>query len=109
VLCGTSPYWSLPSIFYAVSFAAAGLAEAAIWLYAIHIRELALPGVPPVVYRWTLLRILASPAVFLLSIPVAIAQPVLAQYLWLLVLFSALVLRRLEPPEPEPTTTGRDG
>jgi hypothetical protein len=93
---------------FAFSFAAAGPAEAAIWLYAGHIRELALPGVPPVAYRWTLLRILASPAVFLLSIPVAIAQPVLAQYLWLLALFRALVLRRLEPPEPEPTPTEGD-
>ena len=83
------------------------LAKAAIWLYAIHIRELALPGVP-VVYRWILLRIPASPVVFLLSIPVAIAQPVLAQYLWLLALFSALMIRRLEPPEPEPTTAERE-
>ena len=97
------------TVFYACSFAAAGLAEAAIWLYAIHIRELALPGVPPEMYRWTLLRILASPVVFLLSIPVAVAQPVPAQYLWLLALFSALVLRRLEPPEVEPPTTEGDG
>jgi uncharacterized membrane protein len=96
------------TVFYAVSFAAAGLAEAAIWLYAIHIRELALPGVPPAVYRWILLRILASPTVFLLSIPVAIAQPVLAHYLWLLALFNALVLRRLEPPEPDPTPADGD-
>ena len=97
------------TVFYAASIGAAGLAEAVIWLYAIHIRDLALPGVPPVVYRWTLVRILASPAVFLLSIPVAIAQPVLAQYLWLLALFSAVVLRRLEPPEPEPPITEGDG
>jgi hypothetical protein len=96
------------TVFYAVSIAAAGLAEATIWLYAIHIHELALPGVPPVVYRWALLRILAGPVVFLLSIPVAITQPVLAQFLWLLALFSALVLRRLEPPEPEPKTAERD-
>ena len=38
------------TVFYAVCIAVAGLAEAAVWLYAIHIRELALPGVPPVVY-----------------------------------------------------------
>jgi hypothetical protein len=40
--------------------------------------------------------------VFLLSIPFAIRQPVLGQYLWLLALVSALVIRRLEPPQ---TTT----
>jgi uncharacterized membrane protein len=96
------------TVFYAVSIAAAGLAEAAIWLYAIHIRELTLPGIPPVMYRWILLRILPGPVVFLLSIPVAIAQPVLDQYLWLLALVSVLVIRRLEPPEPEPTTAERD-
>jgi len=43
-----------------------------------------------------------DPLVFLLSVPVAIARPALAKYLWLLVLVSALVLRRLEPVEAEP-------
>jgi uncharacterized membrane protein len=96
------------TVFYAASIAAAGLAEAAVWLYAIHIRELALPGVPPSVYRWILLRILPSPVVFLLSIPLAIRNPVLAQYLWLLVLFGNLVIRRLEPPGTDPATTQGD-
>jgi uncharacterized membrane protein len=73
------------TVFYAVSISATGLAEAAVWLYAVHIRDLALPGVPRSVHRWVLLRILPAPAVFLLSIPFAIRQPVLAQYLWLLV------------------------
>jgi Endosomal/lysosomal potassium channel TMEM175 len=44
------------TVFYAVSIAAAGLAEGAVWLYAIHIRDLALPGVPPAVRRFLLLR-----------------------------------------------------
>ena len=48
------------TVFYAASIAAAGLAEAAVWLYAIHIRDLALPGVPPTVHRWVLLRILPT-------------------------------------------------
>jgi hypothetical protein len=38
----------------------------------------------------------------------AIAQPVLAQYLWLLALLSALVLRRLELPEVDSTITEGD-
>jgi TMEM175 potassium channel family protein len=92
------------TIFYAASIAAAGLTEAAVWLYAIHIRELALPGVPPAVHRWVLLRILMTPAVFLLSIPVAVFQPALAKYLWVLLFLSGLVLRRLEPPEADPAT-----
>jgi uncharacterized membrane protein len=32
------------TVFYAASLAAVGLAEAAVWLYAIRIRELAMPG-----------------------------------------------------------------
>jgi Endosomal/lysosomal potassium channel TMEM175 len=44
------------TIFYAAAIAAAGLAEAAVWLYAIHIRDLALPGTSPAVRRWVLLR-----------------------------------------------------
>jgi hypothetical protein len=70
-----------------------------VWLYAIHIRDLALPGVPP----WRTAGSCCGssrPAVFLLSIPFAIRQPVLGQYLWLLALVSALVIRRLEPPRP---------
>jgi hypothetical protein len=67
-----------------------------------------LPGVPPSAHRWVLLRILSSPVVFLLSIPVAVRQPILAQYLWLLALFSALLLRRLEPTEVDPAIAGHD-
>jgi len=48
------------TVFYAASLAAVGLAEAAVWLYAIRIRELALPGVSPAVRRFVLLRILHS-------------------------------------------------
>jgi uncharacterized membrane protein len=92
------------TIFYAAAIAAAGLAEAAVWLYAIRIRDLALPGVSPAVRRWVLLRIIAAPVVFLLSIPVAITQPDLAKYLWLLVFVSGLALGRLEPAETEPPT-----
>jgi uncharacterized membrane protein len=66
------------TVFYAASLAAVGLAEAAVWLYAIRIRELALPRVSPAVRRWVLLRILRTPVIFMLSIPVAVLQPNLA-------------------------------
>ena len=90
------------TVFYAASVAVAGLAEAAVWLYAIRIRELALPGVPRSVRRWMLLRIFRLPVVFLLSIPLALVEPTLAKYLWLLVFVIGFVLRRLEPAEEEP-------
>jgi hypothetical protein len=47
--------------------------------------------------------------IFLLSIPVAVLQPNLAKYLWLLIFVGGLVLRRLEPAEEEPgTAAGSD-
>jgi hypothetical protein len=52
--------------------------------------------------RWVLLRILRTPMVFLLSIPVALIQPNLAKYFWLLIFVGGFVLRRLEPAEEEP-------
>ena len=90
------------TVFYAASLAAVGLAEAAVWLYAIRIRELALPGVSPAVHRWVLMRILRTPAVFLLSIPVALVRPNLAKWLWLLIFVGGFVLRRFEPAEDAP-------
>ncbi len=97
------------TVFYAASLAAVGLAEAAVWLYAIRIREFALPGVSPAVRRWVLLRILRTPVVFLLSIPVALVQPNLAKWLWLLIFAGGFVLRRFEPAEDDPAATeGRD-
>jgi uncharacterized membrane protein len=95
------------TVFYAASLAAVGLAEAAVWLYAIRIRELALPGVSPAVRRWLLLRILRTPVVFLLSIPVALVQPNLAKWLWLLIFAGGFVLRRFEPADDQPVGTGR--
>jgi hypothetical protein len=70
-------------------------------LYAIRIRDLTLPAMSPTVRRFLLLRVLRTPAVFLLSVPVAVVQPALAKYLWLLVLISGIVLRRLEPAAAE--------
>ena len=93
------------TVFYAASLAAVGLAEAAVWLYAIRIRELALPGVSPAVRRFVLLRILRTPVVFLLSIPVALVWPNLAKWLWLLIFVSGFVLRPFEPAEDEPAGT----
>jgi len=93
------------TVFYAASLAVVGLAEAAVWLYAIRIRELALPGVSPAVRRWVLLRILRTPVIFLLSIPVALVQPNLAKWLWLLIFAGGFVLRRFEPAEDEPAGT----
>ena len=59
------------------------------------------PGTSPAVRRWVLLRILRTPVNFLLSIPVAVVQPNLAKWLWLLIFVGEFVLRRLEPAEEQ--------
>ena len=93
------------TIFYAAAIAAAGLAEAAVWLYAIRIRDLALPASRPRCAAGCCCGSSPIPVVFLVSIPVAITRSDLARYLWPLVLVSGLVLPRLEPTDEEPATT----
>jgi TMEM175 potassium channel family protein len=86
------------TVFYALSVAAAGLAELAIWLYASYGRHLLVPGVSPAMRRYLSLRLVPTPAVFLLSIPVAYFSPNLATYFWLLILVVANFLNRYARP-----------
>jgi TMEM175 potassium channel family protein len=84
-------------IFYASCAAAAGIAEAAIWLYATRRGSgLADPSVAPVRLQTTL-RVVRIPAVFLASIPVAIVAPTVAQYMWILILVLGIAINRLVP------------
>jgi uncharacterized membrane protein len=78
------------TVFYALSIAAAGLAELAIWLYASRVKGLLVPGMSPAMRRYVTLRLIPTPAVFLLSIPLAYFSPNLATYFWLLILVEAL-------------------
>lgn len=87
-------------IFYALAVAAAGLAELALWLYASHVKDLLLPGITPAVRRYLTLRLIPTPAVFLLSIPLAYFSPNLATYFWLLILVVANFLNRFVRPGP---------
>jgi uncharacterized membrane protein len=82
------------TVFYALAVAAAGLTELAIWLYASHVKDLLVPGLPRAVRRYTTLRLIPSPVVFLLSIPLAYFSPNLATYFWLLILVIANFLGR---------------
>lgn len=90
-------------IFYAACCALAGLAQAAVWVYATRSpAKLTDPSAEPLRTLY-LLRILRIPAVFLLSIPVAVVEPNIAPYLWLLIWVSGAVLNRFwrlpAPPE----------
>jgi len=73
------------TVFYAGCIAAAGLAELAIWRYAIA-RDLLTPEAIPALRRSVTLRLLIAPVVFLLSIPIAFYSPNVATYCWLAIL-----------------------
>lgn len=97
------------TILYAASVGAAGLGELALWLWAL--RAGLVPGtVPPQLRRYFAARLLRTPVVFALSIPVAVAAPAVAPYLWLALIPLGAALRRSmlteeplqqEAPEPE--------
>ncbi len=89
-------------IFYALCGAAAGIAEEAIWLYAT-LRHAGLTD-PEVGRVWLLytLRIARVPAVFLLSIPFALAWPKEAQYIWILIWVSGVAINRFAPLRETP-------
>ena len=87
------------TVFYASCVAAAGLAEAAIWIYAITARNLMRGRIDPRVRRYYLARLLPPPLVFALTIPVALVSPQTASYLWLTIIVMGVVLRRTMSPE----------
>jgi TMEM175 potassium channel family protein len=91
------------TVFYASCVAAAGLAEAGIWIYAISAPGLMRGRVDPKVRRYYLARLLPPPLVFALTIPVALANPQTAAYLWLTIVVLGVVLRRtMSPVESAP-------
>jgi uncharacterized membrane protein len=93
LLSATSTSQPPAVIFYAACVAAAGLAQAAIWLYAIR-AGLVEDGITPALRRYFAARLLCTPVVFALSIPVAATAPGVAAYLWLLIVVINVVLRR---------------
>ncbi len=84
-------------IFYASCGALAGLAESGIWLYATYSGAgLAADSARPI-RLFVLLRTLRIPAVFLLSIPVAVVNGRAAMYVWFLIWISGAVISRVAP------------
>jgi uncharacterized membrane protein len=87
------------TIFYAACIAGTGLTELALWLYAGVARNLLIPGTSAAVRRYVAWRLLRIPAVFGLSIPVALISPQLATYCWILVAVAGIILDRVARPE----------
>jgi uncharacterized membrane protein len=79
--------------FYAACVAATGLVELVIWLYAIRVHGLVPASISPARRRYETMRLLPVPVVFALSIPVAFAAPVVAQFSWILLVPIGRVLR----------------
>jgi TMEM175 potassium channel family protein len=71
-------------LLYAGTLTLTGLSLVAIWLYATHKHRLVDPQLDAAVIRSQTKGLLAGPAVFLLSIVVAIFDPNIAMYIWLL-------------------------
>jgi uncharacterized membrane protein len=82
------------TIFYAVCVSAAGLAQFAIWLYALRAGLVSARVTRPL-RRYFAARMLRTPVVFLLSIPVAVVSPNIASYVWLLVVVVGFASRRI--------------
>ena len=82
------------TVFYASCVAGAGLAELAVWLYALRAKDLVPASVSPEVRRSVTLLLLPGPAVFALSIPVAFVAPAVAPFTWILLVPIGRVLGR---------------
>jgi uncharacterized membrane protein len=97
VLGLTSTKQAAAVIFYAACCSAAGLVEAAVWLYATRPGgRLAAPSADRMRLPF-LLQTARAPVIFLLSIPVALYSPTLATYMWILIFVTGVVMDRLFP------------
>ena len=82
-------------VFYAACVAGAGLAELAVWLYAIRAKDLVPASVSPAFRRYETAQLLPTPLVFGLSIPVAFVAPGVAPFTWILLLPIGRLLSRI--------------
>lgn len=90
-------------IFYAICAGAAGLAEGLVWLYATRRGSRLTDPAADRVRNQYILRIFRVPAVFAISIPIALVAPDVAPYIWILISVTGLAINvfagRPEPPE----------
>lgn len=75
------------AVIYAVTIALTGLFGAAVWWYATHRRRLVSRDLDDRVVRLRTYRTLTVPAVFLISIPIAVWRPEAAEVGWTVIWF----------------------
>ncbi len=93
-------------IFYSGCAGAAGLTEAAIWIYAVNARAGLVEELDPRLKRVVTLRVARVPVVFALSILIALPAPRLASYSWLLIWLSGVAISRRYGVQPLLGDTG---
>lgn len=93
------------AIFYALVMIATGSFEALLWLYAAHRRRLIDPDVQPHAIHMATLRMLTPPAVFAVSVPIALIHPYAAIVTWLAVYPIVQIVLRIERAPRRPKST----
>ena len=89
------------AILYATFGLAIGALSSLLWVYPVRVAGLADPAIGPALGRRITYRTLVIPAVFAVSIPVAVGYPYVAEILWVLAApIQGLVSRRLTLSAP---------
>jgi uncharacterized membrane protein len=97
-LLGHYPFLPLGVIPYAVDVSAIGLSIAALWAYATHSHRLVDDNMDGRQIRLLTIRPLGPTVVFIVSIPIALINPTLATFSWLLAPLVVGALNRLARP-----------
>ena len=84
----------LAAVAYALTLALSNLLSAATWWYATHRRRLVRRGLEQRIVRLRFYRTLAGAALFLLSIPIALWQPIAAEIVWSVFMVAIFVFLR---------------
>jgi uncharacterized membrane protein len=84
------------AILYALVITMTGLVETCLWLYATWRHRLVDPALPPGMIRSWTVSALTPPLVFLVSIPLALINPYLAQATWYAIFPIMAVARRVQ-------------
>jgi uncharacterized membrane protein len=106
-LLGHYPFLALGVVPYAVDVSAIGLSISALWAYAARSRRLVDADLDRRQIRLLTIRPLGPTVVFILSIPVALVNPTLATFTWLLAPLAVGAINRLAMPlDPQDNRAG---
>jgi uncharacterized membrane protein len=81
-------------VFYAATMSRLGLLVSGLWFYAAHNHRLIVSNTPSRFSDHALWRSITVPAAFLVSIPIAFASPRAAEWFWLIIVVTRVLLRR---------------